>query len=101
MVVVFQPGGNIRDARVVLRFDEKVPNRFNTREAVVYRESEEDPREWLLVKPKNTVLEQDSPLLSQPELPEVDILSLTPPAVGDSFEHQDIIRVEEPSEDQS
>jgi len=41
-------------------------------------------------------LPSDSPLLSQPKLPEVDAFSLTLPENGDTlYEHQDIIRLDE------
>jgi hypothetical protein len=95
MIVAFQPGGSVRDARVVLKFNETLPSRYNVPEAVVYRESEEDSSVWLLVKPKFSVLLSDSPLLSQPEIPEVDLFSLTTEPEGDSFEHTDIIRLDE------
>ena len=94
MIVGYQPGGSIRDARVVLRFDEKLPNRFNTEQTIVYREKEENPREWELVKPKFVVLPEDSPLLSQPAMP--DILSLTTEQKAETiYEHQDIIKLED------
>lgn len=96
MIVAFQPGGNVNDARVVLRHDELLPSRFNTERAVVYREAEGDPSEWLLIKPKFSVLPPDSPLLSQPELPEAEIIPLTNPEdPATLFEHRDIIRMEE------
>lgn len=96
MIVAFQPGGSIKDARVVLKPDELIPNRYNTAEAIVYRENPDDPRNWLLVKPKFVVLPSDSPLLSQPKLPDVENFSLTLPENGDMlYEHQDIIRLDE------
>lgn len=95
MIVGYQPGGSIRDARVVLKHDEKLPNRFNVEEAIVYREAEWNAGEWLLVKPKYSVLPEDSPLLSQPRLPEVELFPLTTDENSDTlFEHQDIIRLE-------
>lgn len=99
MIVAFQPGGSIRDARVVLKPDELIPNRYNVEETVVYRENPDNPREWLLVKPKFQVLPPDSPLLSQPKLPEVDAFSLTIVSEDATFEHADIIRLEEPKEE--
>lgn len=99
MIVGYQPGGSIRDARIVLKHDEKLPNKFNTRESIVYRETEDNAREWILVKPKFSVLPEDSPLLSQPSLPEVT-LPLTIETNGDTlYEHVDIIRFEEPEPD--
>lgn len=100
MIVAFQPGGSVKDARVVLQPNELIPDRFNIAEAIVYRENPDNPREWILVKPKFQVLPPDSPLLSQPKLPEVDVFSLTLPENGDTlYEHQDIIRLdEEPNE---
>ena len=96
MIVAYQPGGSIRDARVVLKPDERVPNRYNTKEAIVYREDPDNPREWLMVKPKFSVLPEDSPLLSQPQVPEIDILSLTNMEnEGMLYEHVDIIRMDE------
>lgn len=94
MIVGYQPGGSIRDARVVLKPDEKLPTRYNVPESIVYREHGET-REWVLVKPKFQVLPSDSPLLSQPELPEVDNFSLTTEPESATFEHQDIIRLDE------
>jgi hypothetical protein len=96
VIVGFQPGGDVKDARVVLKFDELLPARFNTERAIVYREAEGNPTEWLLVKPRFSKLPPDSPLLSQPELPEAEIIPLTnseDPAT--LFEHRDIIRMEE------
>ena len=96
MIVGYQPGGSIKDSRVVLKPGEKLPNRFNIPESIVYSENPDNPREWLLVKPKFSVLPEDSPLLSQPALPEADILSLTTEENADTlYEHQDIIRLEE------
>lgn len=97
MIVAFQPGGSVKDARVVLRADEKVPARYNVPEAIVYREDPDNPRQWILVKGKFSVLPPSSALLSQPKLPEVDeILPLTNDPNCDSlYEHQDIIRVDE------
>ena len=100
MIVAFQPGGSVRDARVVLKPDELIPNRYNMAESIVYREDPDDPRNWILVKPKFTVLPSDSPLLSQPKLPEIDAFSLTLPEDGDTiYEHQDIIRLEEKTDE--
>jgi hypothetical protein len=98
MIVAYQPGGNIRDARVVLKPDEKLPNRYNTREAEVYREDPAHGFEWVLVKPRFSILPEDSDILSQPKLPDVDILSLTPEPENVSFEHADIIRMEDGGE---
>jgi hypothetical protein len=98
MIVAFQPGGNIKDARVVLKPDELVPAKFNTESAIVYRESP-DGGPWLLVKPRFTVLPGDSPLLSQLELPEVETFPLTNPEEPVTlFEHRDIIRMDEEEE---
>ncbi len=98
MIVAFQPGGSVKDARVVLKPDELIPDRYNVAEAIVYRENPDDPRNWILVKPKFTVLPSDSPLLSQPKLPEVDKFSLTIEENCDTFEHRDIIRLDEEKE---
>jgi hypothetical protein len=95
VIVAFQPGGSVKDARVVLKPDELIPDRFNTLEAIVYRENSEDPRNWILVKPKFTILPSDSPLLSQPKLPEDDRFSLTTESEPATFEHADIIRMDE------
>lgn len=100
MIVAFQPGGSIRDARVVLKPDELIPARYNTRETIVYREDAEQPGRWILVKPKFTVLPPDSPLLSQIAMPETEISTLTTaPESGSVYEHQDIIRVDEEVKD--
>jgi hypothetical protein len=93
LIVGFQPGGTIRDARVVLRPDETLPNKFNVVGTAVYRENL-DSKEWILVKPKEIVLPSDSPLLSQPEQVPTDISSLTEQKEA-TFEHQDIIRFED------
>lgn len=100
MIVGYQPGGSVKDSRVVLRPDETLPNRFNIPESIVYREDPDNPRNWLLVKPKYSVLPEDSPLLSQPTIPEADILSLTEEGNDDNlYEHVDIIRLDEGSKD--
>jgi hypothetical protein len=96
MIVVFQPGGSVKDARVLLKADEKIPNRYNTEEAIVYREAPDNPSGQIVVKPKFTVLPSDSELLSKPSLPEAEIFSLTINSNPDSlYEHRDIIRLEE------
>jgi hypothetical protein len=101
VIVGYQPGGSIKDARVVLKFGEKLPNRYNVSETIVYREAEDDPRQWILVKPRGQVLLSDSPLLSQPTLPEVEnfevknFLEENPDTL---YEHQDIIRLESQEE---
>ncbi len=94
MIVAFQPGGTIRDVRVVLKPDELIPNRFNTPEAEIFREDETGT--WLLIKPRGSVLSADSILLSKPEVAETAILDLTKPLNGDTvFEHPDIISVDD------
>jgi hypothetical protein len=98
MIVAFQPGGSVRDARVILKPDELIPTRYNVPEAIVYRENPDSPRDWILVKPKFQVLPSNSPLLSQPKLPEVDNFSLTTEESCDTlYEHQDIIRFDDES----
>ena len=94
MIVGFQPGGTIKDARIVLRPDELLPNEYNTALAAVYRENPDNPREWVLVKPKGDILPVDSPLLSVPEAVPVDIKDVVE-AVPASFEHRDIIQFED------
>jgi hypothetical protein len=101
VIVAFQPGGTVRDVRVVLKPEEKVPNKFNTKEAIIYREDPENPREWILVKPKFSVLAEDSELLSQPALPEVNMGTVIPIDGEALYEHVDIIRFESTSEDNS
>jgi hypothetical protein len=91
VIVAFQPGGSIRAARVVLKPSETVPTRYNTPEAIVYREGE-NGGPWILVKPQHTVLPADSPLLSQPVLPDI---TLPVEPEGDPFEHKDIIRMDD------
>jgi hypothetical protein len=95
VIVGYQPGGTIRDARVVLRPDELLPNSFNISETVVYRENPDDPKEWVLVKPKHTILPMDSPLLSSPEEVLPDIRDLGETVEEKPFEHVDIIRFNE------
>jgi hypothetical protein len=98
MIVGFQPGGTIRAAYVVLKPDETVPSRYNVPEAIIYREDAET-HEWIMVKPKFSILPVDSPLLSQPALPEVELFPLTSDQNSDSlFEHQDIINLDEVKE---
>jgi hypothetical protein len=92
MIVAFQPGGNIRAARVVLKPDETVPTRYNTPEAIVFREGE-NGGPWILVKPQYSVLPADSPLLSQPVLPDITLPTTMPE--GNDFEHNDIIRIDD------
>jgi hypothetical protein len=98
MIVAFQPGGNIKDARVVLKHDELLPVKYNTPEAIVFREAEDNPRDWLLVKPRHSTLPADSPALAQPLMPEPEF-SLTIVDNSDSlYEHVDIIRFGEETE---
>jgi hypothetical protein len=93
MIVGYAPGGTIRNARVVLKTDETLPNRFNVYGTVVYREGPDNPGVWVLVKAKETVLPKDSPLLSEPE---IDVAKITAEeAVQETFEHIDIIRLDE------
>lgn len=93
MIVAFQPGGSVNDARIVLKYGEKLPRKYNTVRSEVYMESEENPSQWVLIKPLKEVLVDDSPLLGEGELAPVDILDLTEPAEPASFEHVDIIRL--------
>lgn len=95
MIVGYQPGGTIRDARVVLRPDETLPNSFNVIGTAVYRENPEDPRDWILVKPTTELLPADSPLLSKQEPVAVDIKDLTQEPEPATFEHRDIIRFDD------
>jgi hypothetical protein len=91
MLVVPRPGGTIRDVNVVLKPDETLPNKFNTPQAIVWREDEANPREWVLVKPLHQTLPANSSVLSQPEMP--GILDLTKEeSSGSIYEHVDIIR---------
>lgn len=98
MIVGFQPGGTVRDAMVILKGDEVLPNRFNVVGTIVYWEN--DDGQWLLVKDKQELLPEDSLMLSKPEIPKVDILDLTPAPKCDSiYEHRDIIPIDEPAKD--
>lgn len=101
MIVAFQPGGSIRDVRIVLRWGEKLPRRFNQEQAEIFMESEDNPAQWVLVKPLKEVLVEDSPLLSEPELTPTDILDLTTPPEPATFEHVDIIRLGGEEEEQN
>ncbi len=97
MIVCFQPGGTIKDKRIVIKWDEKIPWAYNVPETVIYRETEDNPRDWILVKPKGEVLPIDSILLAdQRAITESTILDLTKePENGSIFEHRDIIRVDD------
>lgn len=103
MIVCFQPGGTIKDKRVVIKWSEKIPWAFNTPETVIFRESEDNPQDWILVKPKGEVLPIDSPLLAdQQVITESTILDLTKqPESASIFEHRDIIRMDDPEETKS
>lgn len=94
MIIGFQPGGTIKDARVVLRPDELLPNEYNIAQSAVYRENPDNSREWVLVKPKGEILPADSPLLSKPEIISVDIKDAVE-ATPANFEHRDIIQFED------
>jgi len=98
MIVVYRPGGNIRDAIVVLKpidsgEDQTIPNRYNIPEAEVLREDGAGGQ--LLIKPRGEVLPKDSPLLSQPEPEETNVLEITAAKPAEPkapvFEHVDII----------
>lgn len=96
MIVLFVPGGTIKNLRVGLLPGEKLPNKFNTPEAEVYRQSVEWPRKLVLIKPVGQVLPPDSDILSTPEDPEPRILDLTLPSQGDiTYSHADIIQMDE------
>lgn len=99
MIVAFQPGGNIHDVRIVLRWGEKLPRKFNHEQSEVFMESEDNPAQWVLIKPLKEVLVEDSPLLSEPELAPTDILDLTVPPEPATFEHVDIIRFDDEKEE--
>lgn len=99
MIVCFQPGGTIKDKRIVIKWDEKIPWAINVPETVIFREMENNPREWVLVKAKDEVLPVDSPLLGDQIITESTILDLTKePESGNIFEHRDIIRMDDPEE---
>lgn len=95
MIVGYKPGGTIRDARVVLRPDETLPNRFNVIGTAVYREDKDDNQNWILVKPVDKELPADSPLLSEQSVVERDVKDLTPEPQPATFEHRDIIQFED------
>jgi len=98
MIVCFQPGGTIKHKHIVMQWDEKIPRGFNVSETVIYREGEDNPREWILVKPQGEVLPIDSPLLTDQIITESTILDLTKDTGSDKiFEHRDIIRVDDDS----
>ena len=92
MILAFQPGGSINDVRIVLKFEEKLPVKYNQERAEIYMESEDDPQQWVLIKPLKEVLAGDSPLLADSELAPTDVLDLTVPAEAATFDHVDIIR---------
>lgn len=96
MIICFQPGGTIKDKRIVIKWDEKIPRAYNTPEAVIHRESEDDPRVWILVKPKGEILDLDSPLLTDQIITESTVLDLAKDENPASiFEHRDIIKVDD------
>jgi hypothetical protein len=100
MIVAFQPGGTINDVRIVLKFKEKLPRKYNHERAEVYTETENNASQWVLVKPLLEVLTPDSPLLAGAfELAPTDILDLTIPAETATFDHVDIIRLGDSLED--
>lgn len=101
MIVCFQPGGSIKDKRVIMRWEEKIPHSFNIEETEIFRESEDDPRNWILVKPIGEVLPLDSPLLKDAPITESTVLDLdltNAPESDNLFEHRDIIRMDDDSE---
>jgi hypothetical protein len=96
VIVGFEPGGTIRNARVVLKWDELLPNKYNTPEAVVYREEEGNPQQWILIKPLNETLPVDSPLLTLPEAPpEIFDLTISTEPVIPEFDNENIIRIDD------
>lgn len=101
MIVAFKPGGTINDVRVVLRFAEKLPRRFNTERAEIYMEQESSPAlPWITIKAQGAILPENSPHLSEPELAPVNILDLTTPTEQESFGHVDIIEIDEVGDDE-
>ena len=102
MIICFQPGGSVKDKRAVMRWEEKIPYSLNVSETEIYRESEDDPRIWILVKPVGEVLPLDSPLLKDAPITESTILDLTKDlGSGSEFEHRDIIRMDDDSTPES
>ncbi len=101
MIVGYIPGvgHTIKNARVVLKPDETLPNRYNVVEAEVLRQHP-DTYEEILIKPVGTVLPADSDVLSNPEIQLGTVLDLTITAgEGNLYEHADIIRLDEDNED--
>ena len=95
------PGHTIKNARVVLKPDETLPNRYNVVEAEVLRQHP-DTYEEILIKPVGTVLPADSDILSNPEIQLGTVLGLTiTTGEGNLYEHADIIRLESDSETDS
>ncbi|VVB50928.1 Uncharacterised protein [uncultured archaeon] len=94
MVVGYQPGGTIKDARIILAEGETLPNSFNTALTVVWRRSQSTDWQLLLLKDVGEILPGDDPLLS--ELP--GYLPLTTTEKESSmYEHADIIAIDEDS----
>ena len=92
------PGHTIKNARVVLKPDETLPNRYNVPESEVLRLHPETYEE-ILIKPVGSVLPANSDILSQPEMVIGSILDLTVPEEGGTiYEHVDIIRLDETGE---
>lgn len=95
------PGHTIKNARVVLKPDETLPNRYNVPESEVLRMDPETYEE-ILIKPVGSVFPADHEILSNPEITVGTILDLTiPTGEGTLYEHADIIRLDEDSEDRS
>jgi hypothetical protein len=91
-------GHTIKNARVVLKPDETLPNRYNVVEAEVLRQHP-DTYEEILIKPVGTVLPADSDILSNPEIQLGTVLDLTiTTGEGNLYEHADIIRLDEDGE---
>lgn len=89
----------MKDKRIVIRWEEKIPHSYNVPETEIFRESEDDPRAWILVKPVGEVLPLDSPLLKDAPITESTILDFTKDENPESlFEHRDIIRMDDDSE---
>ena len=95
MILAFQPGGSVDDVRIVLKWDEKLPRKYNHVQAEVFMESEDNPSQWVLIKPLRELLVEDSPLLADSEFVPVNILNFTTPEECATFEHIDIIRFDE------
>lgn len=102
MIVLFQPGGTVKDKRITVMWNEKIPRAYNIPETEIKRADPDNPYLLYLVKPVGEVLPEDSPLLKDAPITEGTVLDLsTTEAPGNAFEHRDIIRMDDDASNDS